>query len=83
MKHIKQFSAVLLTAAMLLCSCSEDDGSGGEFYAVISSNPENLDPQLADDRSSYYVIKNIYATLIDLDERAWYGKAYRIKRRYL
>lgn len=60
--------AVFLSAVMLLSSCgSEDDGSGGEFYAVISSNPENLDPQLADDKASFYVIRNIYATLVDLD----------------
>lgn len=51
-----------------LCACGEDDdGSGGNFFAVIENNPENLDPQLAEDRSSQFIIRNIYATLMEPD----------------
>lgn len=54
--------------SLALCSCGEDDdGSGGNFFAVIENNPENLDPQLADDRESQFIIRNIYATLMDTD----------------
>ena len=39
------FTAAL--AVLSLCACGGDaDGSDGEFYAVISSNPDNLDPQI-------------------------------------
>lgn len=59
-------AAVVMTAA--LSSCKDDnDGMGGSFSAVISSNPENLDPQLAEDAESFFVIRNIYATLMDID----------------
>lgn len=60
------FTAVL--AVLSLCACgSDDDGSDGEFYAVISSNPDNLDPQMAEDKASMFVIRNTYALLMDTD----------------
>lgn len=60
------FTAAL--AVLSLCACGGDaDGSDGEFYAVISSNPDNLDPQMAEDKSSMFVIRNTYALLMDTD----------------
>lgn len=63
--------ALLFTAALAMlsfCACGgEDDGADGEFYAVISDNPQNLDPQMAVDRQSMFVIRNTYALLMDTD----------------
>ncbi|MGN0638060.1 MAG: ABC transporter substrate-binding protein [Huintestinicola sp.] len=63
--------ALFFTAALALlslCACGgEDDGADGEFYAVISDNPQNLDPQMAVDRQSMFVIRNTYALLMDTD----------------
>lgn len=60
------FTAAL--AVLSFCACGGDnDGSDGEFYAVISSNPENLDPQMAEDKASMFVIRNTYALLMDTD----------------
>ena len=60
------FTAAL--AVLSLCACGGDaDGSDGEFYAVISSNPDNLDPQMAEDKASMFVIRNTYALLMDTD----------------
>lgn len=57
-----------IAAVMTFTSCnSEDDGLGGNFNAVLGSNPQNLDPQLASDKESFFVIRNIYATLMDMD----------------
>ncbi|MCM1578281.1 MAG: ABC transporter substrate-binding protein [Ruminococcus sp.] len=61
-------TSLVIASMPCLSACGEeDDGSGGEFFAVIAENPQNLDPQLAADKSSLYVIKNIYATLTDID----------------
>lgn len=63
--------ALFFTAALAMlsfCACGgEDDGADGEFYAVISDNPQNLDPQMAVDRQSMFVIRNTYALLMDTD----------------
>ena len=63
--------ALFFTAALAmlsLCACGgEDNGADGEFYAVISDNPQNLDPQMAVDRQSMFVIRNTYALLMDTD----------------
>ncbi len=65
----KRISALMMCAlAFALCSCSdENEGFDGEFNVIISDNPRNLDPQLAVDKQSYYIIRNIYATLVDMD----------------
>jgi len=42
------------------CSKEEDDGSGYTFTYTLHGNPQNLDPQLATDRSSLMVIKNMF-----------------------
>lgn len=55
-------------AMLSLCACGGDDeGANGEFYAVISNNPQNLDPQMAEDKQSMFVIRNTYALLMDMD----------------
>lgn len=66
---MKRRAAVILAAVLLFCSgcSSENSGAGGAFTAVISGNPDNLDPQLANDKNSYYVIKNTFATLTEID----------------
>ena len=51
-----------------MCGCSEKGiKTGGEYNVSLSSNPANLDPQMASDVSSYNVIRNIYATLVSID----------------
>lgn len=68
MKRPVMLFAALIFILMNFGGCrSEDDGSGGNFFAVIGENPKNLDPQLAQDSSSLLVIKNIYATLTEID----------------
>lgn len=64
----KRCAAIFLTAFLTLCGCGENDGYGGEFNAVIADNPENLDPQIASDKESCYIIRNIYGTLTDIDD---------------
>ncbi|MBQ5334207.1 MAG: peptide ABC transporter substrate-binding protein, partial [Oscillospiraceae bacterium] len=60
------FTSVL--AMLSLCACGAgDDGADGEFYAVISDNPKNLDPQMAEDSQSMFVIRNTFALLMDMD----------------
>ncbi len=66
MRHIGCLS--VLFAAVLLASCSGDKiKTGGEYTATLSQNPANLDPQMASDNASFNVIRNIYATLVDID----------------
>ncbi len=48
------------------CSLFENDGSGHTFKVSISSNPENLDPQIANDASSIAVGKNMFVGLLRL-----------------
>ena len=42
----------------------EDDGSGYSFTCTLHENPQNLDPQLATDKSSLTVIKNMFTGLM-------------------
>lgn len=66
----RKFWNILITAVMILnvlaifTSCEEDDGSGHTFKYNLSSNPQNLDPQLASDESSIMVIENIMSGLV-------------------
>ncbi|MCI7767468.1 MAG: ABC transporter substrate-binding protein [Oscillospiraceae bacterium] len=66
-----KFRALFFTAALAmlsLCACgADDDGADGVFYAVISENPKNLDPQMAEDSQSMFVIRNTFALLMDMD----------------
>ncbi|MGN0696876.1 MAG: peptide ABC transporter substrate-binding protein [Oscillospiraceae bacterium] len=60
---------LLLTAAITLGACGDDnDGADGTFYTVIPSNPQNLDPQLAEDSESLSVIRNIFEGLTEISE---------------
>lgn len=67
--------AVRITAVialLLLSGCSSSSpGTGGEYVMSLPSNPENLDPQVATDVSSFNIIKNIYATLVDIDDKGF------------
>lgn len=66
----RKFLNILITAVMILnvlaifTGCEEDDGSGHTFKYNLSSNPQNLDPQLASDESSIMVIENIMSGLV-------------------
>lgn len=66
----RKFWNILITAVMILnilaifTGCEEDDGSGHTFKYNLSSNPQNLDPQLASDGSSIMVIENIMSGLV-------------------
>lgn len=69
----RRFWNILITAVMILnvltifTGCEEDDGSGHTFKYNLSSNPQNLDPQLASDESSIMVIENIMSGLVKKD----------------
>lgn len=66
----RKFWNILIIAVMILniltifTGCEEDDGSGHTFKYDLSSNPQNLDPQLASDESSIMVIENIMSGLV-------------------
>lgn len=45
-------------------SCKEDDGSGHIFKMNIENNPGNLDPQLAEDKESLMIIRNMMEGLV-------------------
>ena len=68
---MKRKSLILITvlSMCLLTACGDDDGSDGQFYYTIESNPQNLDPQMAEDAESIMIIRNIYGTLMDIDSR--------------
>jgi len=71
LKKIKIFSLSLILFANMVsaagCSKEEDDGSGYTFTYTLHGNPQNLDPQLATDRSSLMVIKNMFLGLMTFD----------------
>lgn len=66
----QKFWNILITAVMIFnvlaffTGCEEDDGSGHTFKYNLSGNPQNLDPQLANDESSIIVIENIMSGLV-------------------
>lgn len=45
-----------------------DDGTGHIFKIAIDSDPDCLDPQLAEDENSVRIAKNLFAGLMDYDE---------------
>lgn len=57
-------AAMIINILVLFTGCEEDDGSGHTFKYNLSSNPQNLDPQLASDESSIIVIQNIMKGLV-------------------
>lgn len=59
--------SLIIVCSMIFCSaCSlfQNDGAGHTFKISLDSNPENLDPQLADDASSISVAKNMFVGLM-------------------
>jgi len=61
------FLAALMSCMTVLSACS-DNGIGYTFKANIEFNPENLDPQLACDKSSLIIIGNMFEGLMKLNE---------------
>lgn len=55
---------MLINVLVLFTGCEEDDGSGYTFKYSLVGNPQNLDPQLANDESSVMVIRNIMSGLV-------------------
>lgn len=65
--NFRKIFTVLLAVIMIctmLAACEEDDGSGYTFRANLASNPQNLDPQLAEDKESKAVIANMMSGLV-------------------
>ncbi|WP_044976183.1 hypothetical protein [Ruminococcus sp. HUN007] len=57
--------ALLLVIPLAACGDSgEDDGAGYSFRYTLYGNPKNLDPQLAVDRSSLMIIRNMFTGLV-------------------
>ena len=70
MRLIYRIAAVILCAAIitpLLTSCNSDDGTDKAISYSLTDEPKNLDPQMATDKNSLLVIRNIYEGLTRLD----------------
>lgn len=61
------FLFLCLSVLTLLPSCKEDDGSGHIFKMNIENNPQNLDPQMAEDDESVMIITNMMEGLMKTD----------------
>ncbi len=63
---LKRFIAIFMVLCLIfaLTSCSKSDGMNVLFKYALSSDPKNLDPQLATDSSSLMIIENLYEGLI-------------------
>jgi len=60
---------MLLTVSLTACGQDEqDDGSGYSFTYTLYGNPKNLDPQLAEDKSSLMVIQNMFTGLVTFNQ---------------
>ena len=67
-RFIRNIAFIFLVIALTLTSCKEDDGSGYTFKMNIESNPSNLDPQMAEDKSSLMIISNMMEGLVKVSE---------------
>ena len=67
---IKSAASLLLAAcaAINASGCSQDDGTGYIFKYDIPNNPRTLDPQTANDSSSYEIIANMFEGLLRIDK---------------
>lgn len=67
---IKSATAFILSSAVIiaLSGCSKDDGTGYIFKYDIPNNPRTLDPQTANDSSSYEIIANMFEGLLKIDK---------------
>ena len=68
----KKFLMVLVTFISIFAftGCNDDeekDGAGYSFTYTLHGNPQNLDPQLATDKSSLMIIKNMFSGLMTID----------------
>ncbi len=66
-KIMRVFMIFLIACSMVFCSsCSlfSNDGAGHTFKVSLDFNPENLDPQIANDPSSISVAKNMFVGLM-------------------
>jgi peptide/nickel transport system substrate-binding protein/oligopeptide transport system substrate-binding protein len=65
------FVCVLLAGAALLAAAAPAPGprSGGTLRMALSADPPTLDPALATDLTSAAVVRQIFDTLVELDER--------------
>lgn len=59
---------LLFVSAVSCGKEEEDDGSGYSFTYTLYGNPQNLDPQLAEDKSSLMVIENMFTGLITFNQ---------------
>ena len=76
-KHFNNKVLKAFVLSIFLCIClyslsgcskkSEDDGSDHSVVVTLLNNPQNLDPQLAVDRSSIMVIKNMFSGLMTIN----------------
>lgn len=69
-RRLRLFVIALTVIVTITCfsSCKEDDGSGYTFKINLAGNPQNLDPQLAEDVSSKIVISNMMCGLVKTDD---------------
>lgn len=71
MIYYRKIFAFIMASFMLIAvfsGCSEDDGSGYTFKMNLENNPQNLDPQLAEDVSSRIIISNMMDGLMKTDD---------------
>lgn len=70
-KSKKSLLILLILSLIFSCiSCNNDeekDGAGYSFTYTLHGNPKNLDPQLATDKSSLMIIKNMFSGLMRYD----------------
>ncbi|MGN0582775.1 MAG: ABC transporter substrate-binding protein [Oscillospiraceae bacterium] len=72
--YLRKINTIILVMLLLMMTFTatgcgneeEDDGSGYSFTCTLYENPQNLDPQLATDKSSLTVIKNMFTGLMTL-----------------
>lgn len=69
-RRLRLFIIALTVIMTITCfsGCNEDDGSGYTFKINLAGNPQNLDPQLAEDISSKVVISNMMCGLVKSGE---------------
>ena len=72
MNRLKKITALLLAVMMCLgfCSCTEKEEKPEDQIILyrVDSEPDTLDPQIANDASAQLIIMNIFEGLVRLDE---------------